>query len=94
VRELKQEFISEAKTYQVSPLDALVAARIALPRPNITAGRDTFVYTHPMAGLPQDDSSGLLNTSYPVTAAITVPANGAGSQRLSPPLSIPRAASK
>jgi arylsulfatase len=54
-----------------------VAGRIVAPRPNITAGRNTFVYTHPMVGLPQGDSPGLLNTSYSVSAEITVPAGGA-----------------
>jgi arylsulfatase len=77
VKEMKAAFISEAKKYQVFPLDASVAARIVAPRPNITAGRNTFVYTHPMVGLPQGDSPGLLNTSYTVSAEITVPASGA-----------------
>ena len=77
VKEMKAAFIAEAKKYQVFPLDASVAARIVAPRPNITAGRNTFVYTHPMVGLPQGDSPGLLNTSYTVSAEITVPANGA-----------------
>jgi arylsulfatase len=77
VKEMKAAFIAEAKKYQVFPLDASVAARIVAPRPNITAGRDTFVYTHPMVGLPQGDSPGLLNSSYTVTAEITVPASGA-----------------
>ena len=77
VKEMKAAFMAEAKKYQVFPLDASVAARIVAPRPNITAGRNTFVYTHPMVGLPQGDSPGLLNTSYTVSADITVPANGA-----------------
>jgi arylsulfatase A-like enzyme len=77
VKEMKAAFIAEAKKYQVFPLDASVAGRIVAPRPNITAGRNTFVYTHPMVGLPQGDSPGLLNTSYSVSAEITVPASGA-----------------
>ncbi len=77
VQELKQKFISEAKKYQVFPLDASVAARIVAPRPNITAGRTEFTYTTPMVGLPQGDSPMLLNTSYTITADIDVPKNGA-----------------
>ncbi|MCA3560116.1 MAG: arylsulfatase [Aestuariivirga sp.] len=77
VAELKQVFYEEAKKYNVLPLDASVAARIVAPRPNITAGRDTFVYTTPMVGLPQGDSPLLLNTSYTVTAEIEVPEGGA-----------------
>ncbi len=77
VKELKQLFIEEARKYQVFPLDASVAARIVAPRPNITAGRTEFVYTHPMVGLPQGDSPLLLNTSYTIAAEIEVPEDGA-----------------
>jgi len=77
VKEMKQLFIEEANKYQVFPMDASVAARIVAPRPNITAGRTEFVYTHPMVGLPQGDSPFLLNSSYTITADITVPEGGA-----------------
>ncbi len=77
VAELREKFVAEAKKYQVFPLDASVAARIVAPRPNITAGRTTFVYTRPMVGLPQGDSPFLLNSSYTITADITVPEGGA-----------------
>ena len=77
VKEMKQMFIAEAKKYQVFPMDASVAARIVAPRPNITAGRTEFVYTHPMVGLPQGDSPFLLNSSYTITADLDVPEGGA-----------------
>jgi arylsulfatase len=77
VKAMKDEFIAEAKKYQVFPMDASVAARIAAPRPNITAGRTEFVYTHPMTGLPQGDSPFLLDSSYTITADIEVPQSGA-----------------
>jgi arylsulfatase A-like enzyme len=77
VKELKQMFVSEAKKYQVFPMDASVAARIVAPRPNITAGRTEFVYTHPMTGLPQGDSPMILDASYSFTAEIEVPEGGA-----------------
>ena len=51
--------------------------RIIAHRPNITAGRTEFVYTRPMIGTPQGDSPLLLNTSYTITAEITVPEGGA-----------------
>ena len=76
VEELKKIFIEEARKYQVFPMDASVAARIGAPRPNITAGRKEFVYTFPMVGLPQGDSPSLLNSSYTITADITVPKDG------------------
>ena len=77
VEELKKLFIEEAEKYQVFPMDASVATRVIAPRPNITAGRSEFVYTRPMIGLPQGDSPLLLNTSYTITAEITVPKDGA-----------------
>jgi arylsulfatase A-like enzyme len=77
VEELKKLFIAEAKKYEVFPMDASVAARIVAPRPNITAGRTEFVYTHPMVGLPQGDSPSILNSSYTITADIEVPKGGA-----------------
>jgi len=77
VKAMKQMFIDEAHKYQVFPLDASVAARIVASRPNITAGRKQFVYTRPMTGLPQGDSPMLLNSSYTITAEITVPDSGA-----------------
>ena len=77
VKEMKAMFIEEAKKYQVFPMDASVAARLVAPRPNITAGRTEFVYTHPMVGLPQGDSPAILNSSYTITADIEVPQGGA-----------------
>lgn len=77
VKEMRAQFLAEAKKYQAFPMDASVAARIVAPRPNITAGRTEFVYTRPMVGLPQGDSPLLLNTSYTVTADIEVPQGGA-----------------
>jgi len=77
VQRMKEMFIREAEKFEVFPMDASVAARIIAPRPNITAGRTEFVYTYPMTGLPQGDSPLLLNTSYTITAEITVPQGGA-----------------
>jgi len=76
VKEMKDQFIVEAKKYQVFPMDASVAARIVAPRPNITAGRSEFVYTRPMVGLPQGDSPSILNASYTISADIEVPQGG------------------
>ena len=77
VKALKKKFIEEAKKFQVFPMDASVAGRLVAPRPNITAGRTEFVYTHPMVGLPQGDSPSILNASYTFTAEIEVPDGGA-----------------
>lgn len=77
VKEMKELFLQEAKKYQVLPLDASVATRLAQPRPNITAGRTEFVYTQPMIGLPGGDAPNVLNASYTFSADITVPDGGA-----------------
>lgn len=77
LNELKDLFLSEAKKYNVLPLDASCATRLVSPRPNITAGRTEFVYTKPLTGIPQGDSPLLLNTSYTVKANVDVPAGGA-----------------
>ena len=37
VKEMKELFATEARKYEVLPLDASVATRVAAPRPNITA---------------------------------------------------------
>ncbi|MBK1648763.1 sulfatase-like hydrolase/transferase [Rhabdochromatium marinum] len=77
VKELRELFIAEAEKYQVFPLDASVAARVAAPRPSLTAGLTELTYTRPMTGIPQGDAPFLLNTSYTITADITVPEGGA-----------------
>ena len=77
VKEMRAKFVAEARKHQVFPLDASVAARIVAPRPNITAGRNEFVYTRAMTGLPQGDSPFILNASYTFTADVEVPQGGA-----------------
>jgi arylsulfatase len=76
LKEMKELFATEARKYQVLPLDATVATRLVQPRPNITAGRSEFTYTKPLTGIPQGDSPLLLNCSYTITADIVVPQGG------------------
>ena len=77
VKQMAGIFLNEGKKYQVLPLDASAATRLVASRPNITAGRTEFVYTKPMAGIPQGDSPSILNASYTITADIDVPQGGA-----------------
>src|SRR5208282_2016151 len=77
VKEMRAMFVEEAKKYQVFPLDASVVQRIATPKPSLTAGHSELVYTRLMTGTPQGDAPYLLNTSYSLTADITVPEGGA-----------------
>ena len=76
VKQMKELFLTEAKKYQVLPLDATVATRLVAPRPNITAGRTEFTYIRPLTGIPQGDSPLLMNCSYTVTAEIEIPKSG------------------
>jgi len=77
VKEMRAMFLEEAKKYQVLPLNASVGARVAAQRPSVLAGRNELVYTRPMTGIPQGDAPYLLDTSYTITADITVPEGGA-----------------
>ncbi len=77
VKEMRAMFLEEAKKYQVLPLNASVGARVTAARPSLTAGRNTLEYTRAMTGLPQGDAPYLLDTSYTITADITVPDGGA-----------------
>jgi len=74
---MRKMFVEEARKYQVFPMDASVVERIADPKPSLTAGLTELVYTRPMTGVPQGDAPYLLNTSYSLTADITVPEGGA-----------------
>lgn len=76
VKEMAALFLTEARKYNVLPLDSSVATRVVAPRPNITAGRSEFVYKHPMIGLPLGDAPNLLNCSYTISADLEVPEGG------------------
>jgi arylsulfatase A-like enzyme len=76
LRDLQQLFLVEAAKYQVLPLDNSVASRLVAPRPSATAGRDEFVYTGVLSGLPAGSAPNPLGRSYTVTAEIEVPDGG------------------
>jgi arylsulfatase A-like enzyme len=77
LRELQALFVTEARKYQVFPLDTTVATRLIVPRPSITAGRSVFTWTSPLTGTPNGDAPSILNTSYNFKADIEVPQGGA-----------------
>ena len=70
-------FWKEAEKYQVLPLDNTLVDRLITPRPSITAGRNEFTWTRPLAGTPNGDAPSVLNTSYKFTADIEIPQGGA-----------------
>jgi len=78
IREMTDLMFAEFGKYQVLPLDASIAARLAAPRPSLVAGRRVFAYSgEPVIGLPASAAPNLLNTSYTITADIDVSAGGA-----------------
>jgi hypothetical protein len=76
VRQMTDLMFGEFAKYQVLPLDASAATRLAADRPSVTAGRKIFTYTGPIAGLPDSVAPRLLNTSYTITADVDVPQGG------------------
>jgi arylsulfatase len=77
VQEMKDLMFGEFAKYQVLPLDASAATRLASARPSVAAGRKVFTYSTPVTGLSESVAPRLLNTSYTVTAEIDVPQGGA-----------------
>ncbi|MFO1089588.1 MAG: arylsulfatase [Hyphomicrobiales bacterium] len=78
LEEMKSLMFAEFGKYQVLPLDASVATRLAAPRPSVVAGRDVFTYLGgPVTGIPHGAAPNILNTSYTFTAEIEVPQGGA-----------------
>jgi arylsulfatase A-like enzyme len=78
VEEMKNLMFAEFAKYQVLPLDASVATRLAAPRPSMAAGRDVFTYSGtPTTGIPLAAAPNLLGTSFTITADIDIPKAGA-----------------
>ncbi len=77
VKEMDALFWTEAKKYQVLPLDASVAPRLVTPRPSLAAGRNTFTWSGTITGTPNGDAPSLLNTSYSYRADVEIPQGGA-----------------
>jgi arylsulfatase len=76
VQEMRDLMFGEFAKYQVLPLDASAATRLASARPSVTAGRKVFNYSTPITGLPDSVAPSLLNTSYTITADVEVPQGG------------------
>jgi arylsulfatase A-like enzyme len=76
LKELQELFMSEAKKYQVLPLDNSILERILTPRPNATAGRTEFTYSGELSGLPDGSAPNTLTKSYSITAEVEIPQGG------------------
>jgi arylsulfatase len=75
--ELQNLFYSEAKKYNVLPLDNSTLARWNTPRPSLTAGRTVFTYSGELTGLPASAAPSILDKSYTITAEVDIPEGGA-----------------
>jgi arylsulfatase A-like enzyme len=74
VQEMKDLMFAEFAKYNVLPLDASVATRLAAPRPSMAAGRSVFTYSGtPTIGIPLAAAPNLLGTSFNITAEVDVP---------------------
>jgi arylsulfatase A-like enzyme len=77
LKQLQDVFYSEAKKYNVLPLDNSTLARWNTPRPSLTAGRSEFTYSGELIGTPASAAPGILNKSYTITAEVEIPPGGA-----------------
>jgi arylsulfatase len=77
VKQLQELFYSEAKKYNVLPLDNTTLARWNAPKPSLTAGRTVFTYSGELIGTPASAAPNILNKSYTITAEVEIPEGGA-----------------
>jgi arylsulfatase len=78
LKELQDAFDTEAKKYNVYPLDSSMASR-ADPaiRPSLTRGRNEFTYFPGMIRIPEGSAPDFKNKSWTAAAEVTVPEGGA-----------------
>jgi hypothetical protein len=77
LKQMQDIFYSEAKKYDVLPLDNTTLARWNTPRPNLTAGQTVFTYSGELTGVPASAAPSILNKSYTITAEVEIPRGGA-----------------
>lgn len=74
---LQKLFYSEARKYNVLPLDNSTLTRWNTPRPSLTEGRTVFTYSGVLSGTPASAAPNILNKSYSITAEVEIPPGGA-----------------
>jgi arylsulfatase len=77
LKEMQDLFYSEAKKYNVLPLDNSTLARWNSPRPSFTAGQTVFTYSGELSGVPKSAAPDILDKSYTITAEVEIPDGGA-----------------
>jgi arylsulfatase len=77
VKQLQALFYSEAKKYDVLPLDNSTLARWNAERPSLTAGRTVFTYSGELSGVPGAAAPSIIGKSFTITAEVEIPKDGA-----------------
>lgn len=78
LEKLQKLFFSQARQYQVLPLDDRVSERFDVnSRPSPAAGRTTFTYYPGVAPIPEGSAPSLKNRSFSITADVEIPESGA-----------------
>ena len=77
LKELQALFLTEARKYNVLPLDNSILPRIVTPRPSAVAGKTIFTYTGENSGIPVGNAPSILDKDYTITAQVTIPKGGA-----------------
>jgi hypothetical protein len=77
LRELQDRFMEEAKKYNVLPLDDRFAERAdANLRPNLLAGKKSFVYLPGTARVPEPCAPNTKNVDHTIGVELEIPAGG------------------
>jgi arylsulfatase A-like enzyme len=78
LEKLQELFLSQARQYQVFPLDDRISERFDVAsRPSPAAGRKTFTYYPGVAPIPEGSAPSLKNRSFSITADVETPERGA-----------------
>jgi arylsulfatase A-like enzyme len=77
LKQMQALFYSEARKYDVLPLDNSTLARWNTPRPSLMAGQTVFTYSGELTGVPISAAPDILDKSYTITAEVEIPEGGA-----------------
>jgi arylsulfatase A-like enzyme len=78
LKELQAVFDTEAKKYNVYPIDSSFTARFDTAiRPSLTRGRTEFVYYPGMVRIPEGSAPDFKNKTWTAAAEVTIPDGGA-----------------
>jgi len=77
VRSLEALWLSEARRYQVLPLDDRLGSRVATPRPGAAPPRSRYTLFPGTSPIPEIAGPRTIGRSHTITAHVDVPASGA-----------------